>query len=207
VKVPLNVLYKKGALDKGPAPLLLTAYGSYGSNSDPSFSPYALPVLDQGVVLVTAQVRGGSEMGRHWYEDGKMEHKRNTFTDFIAAAKHLIDIEYTTSDQLAARGGSAGGLLIGAVANMAGDLFKVMVHAVTFVDIVTTMLDDTIPLTTLEWEEWGDPQKAEDYFYMKSYSPYDNVEAKSYPHMYVTTGINDPRIGYFDLAKWVSSEE
>ncbi|HLR14689.1 MAG TPA: S9 family peptidase [Bacillota bacterium] len=204
VKVPLNVLYKKGALDKGPAPLLLTAYGSYGSNSDPSFSPYALPVLDQGVVLVTAQVRGGSEMGRHWYEDGKMEHKRNTFTDFIAAAKHLIDIEYTTSDQLAARGGSAGGLLIGAVANMAGDLFKVMVPAVPFVDIVTTMLDTSLPLTTLEWEEWGNPNIEEEYFYMKSYSPYDNVEAKDYPHLYITTGLNDPRVGYHEPAKWVA---
>lgn len=204
MKVPLNVLYQKGALDDGPAPLILSAYGSYGANSDPYFSPYVLPILDQGVILVTAQVRGGSEMGRHWYEDGKMGRKRNTFTDFIAAAKHLIDINYTTTEKLAARGGSAGGLLIGAVANMAGDLFKVMVPEVPFVDIVTTMLDTSLPLTTLEWDEWGNPNIQEEYVYMKSYSPYDNVEAKDYPHLYITTGLNDPRVGYHEPAKWVA---
>lgn len=143
-------------------------------------------------------------MGKHWYEDGKMQNKRNTFTDFIAAANYLIEEGYTTSDQLAARGGSAGGLLAGAVANMAGDLFKVIVPEVPFVDVVTTMLDTTIPLTTLEWDEWGDPRESEDYFYMKSYSPYDNVEAKEYPHLYVTTGLNDPRVGYWEPAKWVA---
>lgn len=204
VKVPLNLVYKEGAFDNGPAPIILSAYGSYGSNSDPNFSPYRLPVLEKGVVLVTAQVRGGSEMGKHWYEDGKMQNKRNTFTDFIAAANYLIEEGYTTSDQLAARGGSAGGLLAGAVANMAGDLFKVIVPEVPFVDVVTTMLDTTIPLTTLEWDEWGDPRESEDYFYMKSYSPYDNVEAKEYPHLYVTTGLNDPRVGYWEPAKWVA---
>lgn len=204
VKVPLNLVYKEGAFDNGPAPIILYAYGSYGSNSDPNFSPYRLPVLEKGVVLVTAQVRGGSEMGKHWYEDGKMQNKRNTFTDFIAAAKYLIEEGYTTSDQLAARGGSAGGLLAGAVANMAGDLFKVIVPEVPFVDVVTTMLDTTIPLTTLEWDEWGDPRESEAYFYMKSYSPYDNVEAKEYPHLYVTTGLNDPRVGYWEPAKWVA---
>ncbi|WP_039044141.1 S9 family peptidase [Sporosarcina sp. ZBG7A] len=204
VKVPLNLVYKEGAFDNGHAPIILSAYGSYGSNSDPNFSPYRLPVLEKGVVLVTAQVRGGSEMGKHWYEDGKMQNKRNTFTDFIAAANYLIEEGYTTSDQLAARGGSAGGLLAGAVANMAGDLFKVIVPEVPFVDVVTTMLDTTIPLTTLEWDEWGDPRESEDYFYMKSYSPYDNVEAKEYPHLYVTTGLNDPRVGYWEPAKWVA---
>lgn len=204
VQVPLTVLYKKGTLDNGPAPLILTGYGSYGANSDPYFSPYILPVLDKGVVLVTAQVRGGSEMGRHWYEDGKMHNKRHTFTDFIAVANHLIDIGYTTSNKLAAQGGSAGGLLIGAVANMAGDLFEVMVPEVPFVDIVTTMLDTSLPLTTLEWNEWGNPNNKEEYFYMKSYSPYDNVEAKEYPHLYVTTGLNDPRVGYQEPAKWVA---
>ncbi|MCM3757300.1 S9 family peptidase [Sporosarcina aquimarina] len=204
VKVPLNLVYKEGALDNGPAPIILYAYGSYGSNSDPNFSPYRLPVLEKGVVLVTAQVRGGSEMGKHWYEDGKMQNKRNTFTDFIAVAKYLIDEGYTTSGQLAARGGSAGGLLAGAVANMAGNLFKVIVPEVPFVDVVTTMLDTTIPLTTLEWDEWGDPRESEAYFYMKSYSPYDNVESKNYPHMYVTTGLNDPRVGYWEPAKWVA---
>ena len=204
VKVPLNMFYKKGALDNGPAPLILQGYGSYGANNDPNFSPYRLPILEKGVVFVTAQIRGGSEMGRSWYENGKMQKKRNTFTDFIAAAKFLIDKGYTTSDKLAARGGSAGGLLVGAVANMAGELFKVIVAEVPFVDVVTTMLDDTIPLTTLEWEEWGDPRKPDDYFYMKSYSPYDNVEKKAYPHMYVTAGLNDPRVGYWEPAKWVA---
>lgn len=204
VKVPMTVVYQEGALDDGPAPLILYGYGSYGSNSDPRFDPYRLPLLDKGIVFVTAQVRGGSEMGRSWYEDGKMEHKRNTFTDFIAAARHLIEQGYTTSSQLAAHGGSAGGLLVGAVANLAGDLFKVIVPAVPFVDVVTTMLDTTIPLTTLEWDEWGNPQNREDYFYMKSYSPYDNVEAKDYPHLYITTGINDPRVGYWEPAKWVA---
>ena len=204
VKVPMTMVYREGALDNGPAPLILHAYGSYGSNSDPYFNPYRLPLLEKGIMFVTAQVRGGSEMGWNWYEDGKMENKRNTFTDFIAAAKHLIDENYTTKDQLAARGGSAGGLLVGAVANMAGDLFQVIVPEVPFVDVVTTMLDTTIPLTTLEWDEWGNPQKKDDYFYMKSYSPYDNVEAKEYPNLYITTGLNDPRVGYWEPAKWVA---
>ena len=204
VKVPMMAVYRKGALDAGPAPLILSGYGSYGANSDPYFSPYQLPLLDKGIVFVTAQVRGGSEMGRSWYENGKMQQKRNTFTDFIAAAKHLIEHQYTTPNQLAARGGSAGGLLVGAVANMAGDLFQVIVPEVPFVDVVTTMLDTSLPLTTLEWDEWGDPRKEEDYFYMKSYSPYDNVEAKDYPHLYITTGLNDPRVGYFEPAKWVA---
>lgn len=204
VEVPMTVVYRKGALNHGPAPLILYGYGSYGVNSNPSFDPYRLPLLDQGVVFVTAQVRGGSEMGRNWYEDGKMQTKRNTFTDFIAAAKHLIKQEYTTPQKMAARGGSAGGLLVGAVANMAGELFQVIVPAVPFVDVVTTMLDTTIPLTTLEWDEWGNPQNEEDYFYIKSYSPYDNVEVKDYPHMYVTTGLNDPRVAYWEPAKWVA---
>ncbi|WP_144511905.1 S9 family peptidase [Bacillus sp. FJAT-22090] len=204
VKVPMTIVYQKDALSDGPSPLILYGYGSYGANSDPHFDPYRLPLLDKGIVFVTVQVRGGSEMGRNWYEDGKMQQKRNTFTDFIAAAQYLIEEGYTTPSQMAARGGSAGGLLVGAVANMAGELFKVVVPAVPFVDVVTTMLDTTIPLTTLEWDEWGNPQNREDYFYMKSYSPYDNVEAKDYPHMYITTGINDPRVGYWEPAKWVA---
>ncbi|MBD7984162.1 S9 family peptidase [Sporosarcina sp. Sa2YVA2] len=204
VKIPMTMVYLKGALDNGPAPLILHAYGSYGSNSDPYFNPYRLPLLEKGIVFVTAQVRGGSEMGWTWYEDGKMEHKRNTFTDFIAAAKHLIAENYTSKDKLAARGGSAGGLLVGAVANMAGDLFQVIVPEVPFVDVVTTMLDTSIPLTTLEWDEWGNPQNKDEYFYMKSYSPYDNVEAKDYPNLYITTGLNDPRVGYWEPAKWVA---
>ncbi|GEL76708.1 S9 family peptidase [Tenuibacillus multivorans] len=204
VKVPMTVVYREGALKSGPAPLILNGYGSYGANSDPHFNPYRLPLLDKGIVFVTAQVRGGSEMGRNWYEEGKMQHKRNTFTDFIAAAKYLIEQGYTTPSKMAARGGSAGGMLVGAVANMAGDLFQVVVPEVPFVDVVTTMLDETIPLTTLEWDEWGDPRKREDYYYMKSYSPYDNVEAKDYPHLYITTGLNDPRVAFWEPAKWVA---
>ncbi len=204
VKVPMTVVYRKEALKSGPAPLILNGYGSYGMNSDPYFDPYCLPLLDKGIVLVTAQVRGGSEMGRGWYEDGKMQNKRNTFTDFIAVANYLIDQGYTTPKKMAAQGGSAGGLLVGAVANMTSDLFQVIVPEVPFVDVVTTMLDSTIPLTTLEWDEWGNPEDHDDYFYMKSYSPYDNVEAKNYPHMYVTTGLNDPRVAYWEPAKWIA---
>ena len=203
-KIPVIAVYKKGALDDGPAPLILTGYGSYGYSSEPRFTPYRLPALEKGVIIATAQVRGGSEMGRGWYEDGKLKQKRNSFTDFIDAANYLIEHGYTTTEQIAARGGSAGGLLVGAVANMAGERFKVIVAEVPFVDVVTTMLDDTLPLTTLEWDEWGNPQNEDDYFYMKSYSPYDNVEAKHYPHLYITTGLNDPRVGYFEPAKWVA---
>lgn len=204
VQVPLTAVYREGALENGPAPLILYGYGSYGANSDPHFDPYRLPLLEKGIIFVTAQVRGGSEMGRGWYEDGKMQKKRNTFTDFIAASNYLIEQGYTTPGQMAARGGSAGGLLVGGVANMAGELFQVIVPAVPFVDVVTTMLDATIPLTTLEWDEWGNPQNKKDYFYMKSYSPYDNVEAKDYPHMYITTGLNDPRVAYWEPAKWAA---
>lgn len=204
IKVPMNLVYKKGALDHGPAPLILYGYGSYGANSDPHFNPYRLPLLDKGIVFVTVQVRGGSEMGRSWYEEGKMQHKRNSFTDFITGANYLIEQGYTSPSKMAARGGSAGGLLVGAVANMASELFQVIIPEVPFVDVVTTMLDTTIPLTTLEWDEWGNPQNREDYFYMKSYSPYDNVEAKDYPHLYITTGLNDPRVGYWEPAKWVA---
>ncbi|QSO48938.1 S9 family peptidase [Alicyclobacillus mengziensis] len=202
--VPMFAIYHVNSLSTGPAPLILSGYGSYGINSDPHFDPMRLPLLNSGVVLVTAQVRGGSEMGRLWYESGKFLHKRNTFTDFIATAEELIRRGYTTSDLLAAQGGSAGGLLMGAVANLAGHLFKAMLPAVPFVDVVTTMLDASIPLTTLEWDEWGNPNDPEYYAYMKSYSPYDNVEAKEYPHMLVTTGLNDPRVAYFEPAKWVA---
>ncbi|MHB1682526.1 MAG: S9 family peptidase [Bacilli bacterium] len=202
--VPLIAVYRAGLLDQGPAPLILHGYGSYGINSDPHFDPVRLPLLDLGVIWVTAQVRGGSEMGRSWYEDGKLLQKRNTFSDFIAVAQDLIKRGYTTPDRLAARGGSAGGLLMGAVANMAGHLFQVIAPNVPFVDVVTTMLDATIPLTSLEWDEWGNPEQPEYYAYMKSYSPYDNVEEKSYPHMLVTTGLNDPRVAYWEPAKWVA---
>lgn len=202
VKVPVLLQYKKGI--SMPAPVILKAYGSYGANSDPYFSPYRLPILERGVVMAIAQVRGGSELGRSWYYDGRMKKKRNTFTDFIAAADYLVATGVTTYGQLAGLGGSAGGLLIGAVANMAGHKFKVLAPQVPFVDVLTTMLDETIPLTTGEWDEWGNPKIAADYEYMRTYSPYDNVEAKPYPHMYVTTGLNDPRVGYWEPAKWVA---
>ncbi len=202
--VPMVAVCRAGLLEQGPAPLILHGYGSYGANSDPHFDPVRLPLLDLGVIWVTAQVRGGSEMGRSWYEDGKLLQKRNTFSDFIAVAQDLIKRGYTTPDRLAARGGSAGGLLMGAVANMAGHLFQVIAPSVPFVDVVTTMLDATIPLTSLEWDEWGNPEQPEYYAYMKSYSPYDNVEEKSYPHMLVTTGLNDPRVAYWEPAKWVA---
>ena len=203
VKVPVLLKYKKDALTE-PAPLILTAYGSYGYSSDPYFSAYELPLLNKGVIVATAQVRGGSEMGRHWYFDGKMKNKMNTFTDFIAAADALFEQGYTTKEQIAGRGGSAGGLLIGAVANLAGEKFKILVPEVPFVDVLTTMLDESIPLTTGEWDEWGNPKIAEDYAVMRAYSPYDNVEEKAYPHLYITTGLNDPRVGYWEPAKWVA---
>ena len=204
VKIPVLIQYKKEAIKEGAAPLILTAYGSYGYSSDPYFSAYRFPILEKGVVFATAQVRGGSEMGRSWYFDGKMKKKMNSFTDFIAAAEHLISEGYTTSEAIAGRGGSAGGLLIGAVANLAGEKFKVLVPEVPFVDVLTTMLDESIPLTTSEWDEWGNPKIAEDYAVMRTYSPYDNVEKKAYPHMYVTTGLNDPRVAYWEPAKWVA---
>ncbi len=204
VNVPMLVVYHEDALNHGPAPLILYAYGSYGYSIDPDFDAQRLPLLDRGVIYVIAQIRGGSEMGRTWYEDGKLLQKRNTFTDYIAVAKNLIDRGYTTAKQMAGMGASAGGLLMGAVANMGGEYFNVLIPMVPFVDVVTTMLDASIPLTTLEWDEWGNPEDKTFYDYMKSYSPYDNVEAKAYPHMLVTTGLNDPRVAYFEPAKWVA---
>lgn len=202
--VPMALVYRKEALSAGPAPLILYAYGSYGFSTDPHFDAMRLPLLNMGVVYAIAQIRGGSEMGYTWYEDGKLLKKRNTFTDYIAVAKSLIHRGYTTPSQLAGVGRSAGGLLMGAVANLGGDLFQVLMPGVPFVDVVTTMLDVSIPLTSLEWDEWGNPEEPEYYEYMKSYSPYDNVEAKAYPHMLVTTGLNDPRVGYWEPAKWVA---
>lgn len=204
VSVPMFAVYRRNALDQGPAPTILYAYGSYGANTDPWFDSMRLPLLDLGVVLVWAQIRGGSEKGYTWYEDGKWLRKRNTFTDFIAAAKSLIERGYTTPVKLAARGGSAGGLLMGAVVNMAPELFQAVHAAVPFVDVVTTMSDPTIPLTTSEYDEWGNPDDETYYRYMKSYSPYDNVTAQPYPHLLVTAGLNDPRVGYFEPAKWVA---
>ncbi len=203
-KVPISMVYKKGMTRNGKSPLLLYGYGSYGISSDPRFSSDRLSLLDRGFIYAIAHIRGGGEMGRPWYEDGKLLKKENTFTDFIACAEHLIGQKYTSSDRLVIFGGSAGGLLMGAVTNMRPDLFKVVIAKVPFVDVINTMLDESIPLTVTEFEEWGNPKNKQYYDYMKSYSPYDNVQAKAYPHMLVTTGLNDPRVAFWEPAKWVA---
>ncbi len=204
-RIPLSVVHPRGLILDGSAPCLLYGYGSYEISIDPTFSSTRLSLLERGFVFAIAHVRGGGEMGRGWYEDGKLMNKTNTFNDFIASAEHLIAAGYTKSDRLIARGGSAGGLLMGAVANLRPDLFRAIVAEVPFVDCVTTMLDDSLPLTVTEWEEWGNPlADAETYRVMAAYSPYDNVEAKQYPAMLVTGGLNDPRVQYWEPAKWVA---
>lgn len=204
VKVPISLVYKKGFVKNGEAPLLLYAYGSYGSSTDPRFSSTNLSLLDRGFVYAIAHIRGGQEMGRQWYEDGKMFNKKNTFNDYVDCAKFLIDEQYTSPEHLYARGGSAGGLLMGAVVNQAPELFNGVVAAVPFVDVVSTMLDESIPLTTNEFDEWGNPKNKDAYEYMLSYSPYDQVEAKDYPNMLVTTGYFDSQVQYWEPAKWVA---
>lgn len=203
-KVPMSVVYRKGLERNGQNPLLQYAYGSYGSTIDPYFSSVRLSLLDRGFIFALAHVRGGEYLGRQWYEDGKLLRKKNTFTDFIACSKHLIEEGYTSPEHLYASGGSAGGLLIGAVANMAPELYNGLLAAVPFVDVLTTMLDDSIPLTTGEYDEWGNPNQEEYYHYMKSYSPYDNVVAQEYPNMLVTTGYHDSQVQYWEPAKWVA---
>ncbi len=204
VKVPMSIVYHKDTKLDGNAPLLQYAYGSYGATIDPYFSIVRLSLLDRGFVFVLAHIRGGQYMGRPWYEDGKLLKKKNTFTDFVDCSKFLIENNYTSADHLYAMGGSAGGLLMGAVINMAPELYKGVVASVPFVDVVTTMLDDSIPLTTSEYDEWGNPNKREYYDYIKSYSPYDNVVAKNYPNMLVITGFHDSQVQYFEPAKWVA---
>jgi len=203
-RVPVSLVYRKDVRRDGSAPLFLYGYGAYGSSVDPYFLSMRLSLLDRGFVFAIAHVRGGGEMGRHWYEQGKLRHKTNTFTDFLSCAKYLVRRKYTSAGNIAAYGGSAGGLLMGAVANMRPDLFRCVVASVPFVDVVTTMLDETIPLTVTEYEEWGNPSDKEVYEHMRSYSPYDNVERKDYPHMLVTAGLNDPRVQYWEPAKWVA---
>jgi oligopeptidase B len=203
-RIPVSLLYRKPLVKDGSRPLLLYAYGSYGASIDPWFNSNIFSLVDRGFVYAVAHIRGGQEMGRAWYDDGKMLRKKNTFTDFTAAAEHLIRDGYTASDRLAIRGGSAGGLLMGAVTNMRPDLFRVVVADVPFVDVINTMLDASIPLTTQEWQQWGNPSREPDYSYMKSYSPYDNVAARAYPAILVTAGLNDPRVGYWEPAKWVA---
>jgi oligopeptidase B len=204
VEVPVSIVYREGLPRDGSNPLLLYAYGSYGSSSSASFSSSRLSLLDRGFVYAIAHIRGGQEMGRQWYEDGKMFNKINTFTDFIDVADFLVAEGYTTPERLFAKGGSAGGLLMGAVTNMRPELFRGVIANVPFVDVVTTMLDESIPLTTFEYDEWGNPNDLESYNYMLSYSPYDQVEAKEYPNLLVTTGLHDSQVQYWEPAKWVA---
>jgi oligopeptidase B len=203
-KVPMSVVYHKDTKLDGNSPLLQYAYGSYGSTSDPYFSLVRLSLLDRGFIFVIAHVRGGEYLGRNWYEDGKLLKKKNTFTDFVDCSNYLIENKYTSPEHLYAMGGSAGGLLMGAIVNMAPELYHGVIAAVPFVDVVTTMLDDTIPLTTGEYDEWGNPNEKEYYDYMKSYSPYDNVTAQAYPNIFVTTGLHDSQVQYWEPAKWVA---
>ncbi len=203
-RVPISLVYKKGLKKNGDNPTLLYGYGSYGISVDPRFNSNRISLLDRGFVYAIAHIRGGGDLGRPWYQDGKFLKKKNTFTDFIAAAEHLIDEQYTSPDHLSIMGGSAGGLLMGAVTNMRPDLFKVVIANVPFVDVVNTMLDASIPLTVIEYEEWGNPNQKNFYDYMLSYSPYDNVAAKAYPNILITAGLNDPRVQYWEPAKWTA---
>jgi oligopeptidase B len=204
-RIPISIVHRKGVSPDQPKPCLLDAYGSYGASSDPYFRSTRLTLLDRGFVFAIAHVRGGGELGKPWHDDGRMLRKRNTFTDFIACAEHLIAEGYTSSDRLVIEGGSAGGLLMGAVTNLRPDLFFAVVAHVPFVDALNTILDPTLPLTILEHEEWGNPTESREvYEYMLSYSPYDNVEPQSYPHLLVIGGLNDPRVHYWEPAKWVA---
>lgn len=202
--VPVSLVYQKGLDRSAPAPMLLYAYGSYGYSIEPAFSYSRLSLLDRGFIFAIAHVRGGSDLGRSWYEDGKLAKKQNTFNDFADVARGLMAASYTAADRLYAMGGSAGGLLMGVIANEAGDDFAGIVAAVPFVDVVTTMLDESIPLTTGEYDEWGDPNNADAYKTMLAYSPYDNVEAKDYPPMLVTSGLHDSQVQYWEPTKWVA---
>ncbi len=203
-KVPISLVYKKSFSKSSGNPLLLYGYGSYGASMDVYFSSVRLSLLDRGFTFAIAHIRGGQEMGRQWYEDGKLLNKKNTFTDFIDCAQYLINEKYTSPVHLYAMGGSAGGLLMGAVVNLSPQLWHGIVAQVPFVDVVTTMLDDTIPLTTGEYDEWGNPHEKHFYDYIKTYSPYDNIDAKEYPTMLVTTGLHDSQVQYWEPAKWVA---
>jgi oligopeptidase B len=203
-RVPISLVYRKESKENGTNPLLLSGYGSYGIIMEATFDPHLISLLDRGFVYARAHVRGGQELGRQWYEDGKLLKKKNTFTDFIACAEHLISEKYADPSRLFASGGSAGGLLMGAVTNMRPDLFKGVVANVPWVDVVTTMLDESIPLTTSEYDEWGNPNEKKYYDYMLSYSPYDQVEAKNYPNLLVLTSLQDSQVQYWEPAKWVA---
>ena len=204
VKVPISLVYRKGLVQNGRAPMLLYGYGAYGISMDPTFSSDRLSLLDRGLIYAIAHIRGGADLGKPWHEDGRILKKKSTFTDFIACAEYLIAEQYTSSDRLAIMGGSAGGLLMGAVTNMRPDLFAVVVAKVPFVDALNTMLDASLPLTVGEYEEWGNPNEKQFYDYIKSYAPYENVAPKDYPTMLVTAGLNDPRVSYWEPAKWTA---
>ena len=203
-RVPISLVYRAPLLLPAHRPLLLNGYGAYGLSYDPAFSSNILSLLDRGFIVAIAHVRGGEEMGRAWYDGGKLLNKRNTFTDFISCAEHLVSEGYTAPGRLAINGGSAGGLLMGAVTNLRPDLFRVVLAEVPFVDVVNTMLDASLPLTVIEYDEWGDPNEPAAYANIRSYSPYDNVGAGAYPNMLVTAGLNDPRVAYWEPAKWVA---
>ena len=203
-QIPVSLVYRKGFERHGGNPAYLYGYGSYGITTDAAFSQERVSLLDRGFVFAIAHIRGSGDLGRYWYEAGKLLHKKNTFTDFIACADHLIAEGYASAEKLAIAGGSAGGLLMGAVTNLRPELFRVVVAHVPFVDVVNTMLDETLPLTVTEYEEWGNPNEAAYYEYIRSYAPYENVEARAYPNLMVTAGLNDPRVPYWEPAKWVA---
>lgn len=204
VQVPISLVYRKGTALDGSSPLLLYGYGSYGACMEASFQQERISLLDRGIIWAIAHIRGGMEMGRNWYEDGKLLKKKNTFRDFIDCAEYLIQEGYTQADRLIARGGSAGGMLMGVVTNMRPDLFHGVIAHVPFVDVLSTMLDNTLPLTTMEYNEWGNPKEPEFYEYIQSYSPYDNTIATDYPHLLITGGLNDPRVTYWEPTKWIA---
>jgi len=203
-KVPMAVVYKKGLKKDGSNPALLYSYGSYGASTEANFNSSVFSLVDRGFVYGIAQIRGGSELGEEWYEDGKLLNKKNTFTDFIACAEYLVNNKYTKPEKLAIMGGSAGGLLVGACVNMRPDLFHVVLAIVPFVDVINTMLDETLPLTTQEWEQWGNPKEEKYYKYMLSYSPYDNVKAVKYPNILATGGLNDSQVSFHEPTKFVA---
>jgi oligopeptidase B len=203
-KVPISIVYKKGYQKDGNSPLLLYAYGSYGISMDATFNSNRISLLDRGFAFAIAHVRGGEDMGRQWYDDGKLMKKKNTFTDFIDCGQYLIDNKFTSKEHLYAQGGSAGGLLMGAITNMAPDMWNGVIAQVPFVDVINTMLDESIPLTTNEYDEWGNPNNKEAYDYMQSYNPYENIERKNYPNILVTAGLHDSQVQYFEPAKWVA---
>jgi oligopeptidase B len=204
VKIPLSLVYRRGLVKDASRPALLYGYGAYGHSLEPAFSPLRLSLLDRGFVYAIAHIRGGGDLGKQWHEHGRMAHKRNTFTDFIAAAEALIAAGYTTSRHLAIMGGSAGGLLIGAALNLRPELFGAAIAKVPFVDVLTTMSDPSLPLTIGEYEEWGNPEQPGVYRLIHAYSPYDNLRAAAYPPLLVTAGLNDPRVSYWEPAKWVA---